>query len=169
MPQTLHTDHFFPPCSSSRRAFIATSARMALGLPLLSLVACERRDEADPAADGGRRWQPLIAFVEKEIPALLERATSTPGVAMALVADKKLLWSGGFGVTDRSSNTPVDDDTIFEFGSVSKTVFAYVVMKACEKGILQLDTPLTKYGVARPIAGDPRLDLMTARHILSHT
>jgi len=154
--------------SSSRRAFISVSGRVAFGLPLLSLAACGRRNEA-AAPDGYGRWQSLIAFVEEEIPALLETGVSTPGVAMAIVADAKLLWSRGFGVKDRTTSGPVDDDTVFEFGSVSKTVFAYVVMKACETGILQLDTPLTKYGAAQFVQGEPRLHLITPRHILSHT
>jgi CubicO group peptidase (beta-lactamase class C family) len=42
-------------------------------------------------------------------------------------------------------------------------------MKLCEKGVLDLDTPLTKYTPDRPIKGDPRLDLITARMVLSHT
>ena len=67
------------------------------------------------------------------------------------------------------TNAPVDSNTVFEFASVSKTVFAYVVMKACEKGILDLDTPLTKYTSDRYLVGDPRLDLITPRHVLSHT
>ena len=87
---------------------------------------------------------------------------------MALVADAKLLWSRGFGVKDRTTNAPVDADTVFEFASVSKTVFAYAVMKACEKGILNLDTPLTKYTSERVLAGDSRLDLITPRLVLSH-
>jgi CubicO group peptidase (beta-lactamase class C family) len=88
---------------------------------------------------------------------------------MALVADARMLWSRGFGVTDRTTNAPVQADTVFEFASISKTVFAYAVMKACEKGLLNLDTPLTKCTAERFLAGDPRLDLMTARHVLSHT
>jgi CubicO group peptidase (beta-lactamase class C family) len=52
---------------------------------------------------------------------------------------------------------------------VSKTVFAYAVMKLCEKGVINLDTPLTKYTSERYLEGDPRLDLITARHVLSHT
>jgi CubicO group peptidase (beta-lactamase class C family) len=71
---------------------------------------------------------------------------------MAIVADAKLLWSRGFGVRDRKTNVPVDDDTVFEFASVSKTAFAYAAMKACEKGILNLDTPLTKYTSERYLA-----------------
>jgi CubicO group peptidase (beta-lactamase class C family) len=155
--------------SSSRRVFMSLSGRIALGLPLLSLGACVRRDPSPAASEGAERWQPLTAYLEKEVPSLLERGLATPAVSMAIVADAKLLWSRGFGVKDRTANVPVDDDTVFEFGSVSKTVFAYVVMKACEKGILNLDTPLTKYTSERYLAGDPRLDLITPRHVLSHT
>lgn len=153
--------------SSSRRAFLSLSSRMAVGFPLVSLAACTRNAERTAATSG--RWQPLIAFLEEEIPSLLERGRTTPGASVALVADAKLLWSRGFGVTDRTTNAAVEDDTVFEFGSISKTVFAYVVLKACENGVLSLDTPLTKYTSDRYLTGDPRVDLITPRHVLSHT
>jgi len=35
--------------------------------------------------------------------------------------------------------------------------------------VMDLDTPLTKYTSRRYLEGDPRLDLITARHVLSHT
>jgi CubicO group peptidase (beta-lactamase class C family) len=44
-----------------------------------------------------------------------------------------------------------------------------MVLKLCEKKVLDLDTPLTRYTKDRFISGDDRLDLITARHILSHT
>ena len=62
----------------------------------------------------------------------------------------------------------MDNDTVFEVASVSKTVFAYAVMNSAN-GILGLDTPLTRYTSDRLLKGDPRLDLITARHVLSHT
>jgi hypothetical protein len=64
--------------------------------------------------------------------------------------------------------TPIDHDTVFEAGSVSQTVFAYAIMKPYETGALDLDTPLTHYTPLRFLEGDPRLDLITARHLLSH-
>ena len=124
---------------------------------------------APAAANNVGRWQSLVTFLEDEIPSLLKRHPATPGVSMAIVADAKLLWSRGFGVRERTTNVPVDDDTVFEFASVSKTAFAYAAMKACEKGILNLDTPLTKYTSERYLVGDPRLDLITPRHVLAHT
>lgn len=52
---------------------------------------------------------------------------------------------------------------------MSKPVFAYAVMKLCEKGVVNLDTPLVNYTRERFLKGDPRLDSITARHVLSHT
>ena len=153
----------------NRRDFLSVGSRAALGWPLLSLAACTRRDPEPATTNGDRPSGSLIAYLEQEIPSLLERSTATPGAAIALVADAQPLWSRGFGVTDRTTNAPVNADTVFEFASISKTVFAYAAMKACEKGLLDLDTPLTKYTTDRFLAGDPRLDLMTPRHVLSHT
>jgi CubicO group peptidase (beta-lactamase class C family) len=92
-----------------------------------------------------------------------------PGVAIALVHDGKLLWRRGFGFKDSVSKETVDNDTVFEAASVSKTVFAYAALKLCEKGVLDLDAPLTKYAPLPFLEGDPRLGLITARHPLSHT
>jgi CubicO group peptidase (beta-lactamase class C family) len=91
------------------------------------------------------------------------------GVSVAVIQDGKLSWREAFGVKDSSRNETVDLDTMFEVASVSKTVFAYAALKLCEKGVISLDTPLTKYSRKPFLEGDPRLELMTARHVLSHT
>lgn len=43
------------------------------------------------------------------------------------------------------------DDTIFEAGSLSKPVFAYAALKLCDRGVLSLDTPLTRYSTIRHV------------------
>jgi len=92
-----------------------------------------------------------------------------PGVTMAVIKDSQVLWRRGFGVRDRATRAPVTDDTAFEAASVSKTVFAYLALNLCEKGILGLDTPLSSYVPYRLLEGDSRLDRITTRHVLSHT
>jgi CubicO group peptidase (beta-lactamase class C family) len=72
-------------------------------------------------------------------------------------------------VTDASTNRPVAAETIFEAASMSKPVFAYAVLKLCEKKVLALDTPLVTYGAPPILEGDPRVKLITARHVLSHS
>jgi CubicO group peptidase (beta-lactamase class C family) len=132
------------------------------------LPSTSRTAELPGGAHDGTTWRTLVPDLEKRIPELLEQ-TNVPGLSIAIVQDAKLVWRRGFGVKDNESKAPVDNDTVFEAGSMSKPVFAYAVMKLCEKGVLELDTPLTKYTSDRFIEDDSRLDLITPRHVLSHT
>jgi CubicO group peptidase (beta-lactamase class C family) len=113
-------------------------------------------------------WDTRIAGLEDSILELLEEH-DVPGLSIAIIRDAKVAWGRGFGVKDSESNEPVDSGTIFEAASMSKPVFAYAVMKLCERGVLGLDTPLTEYTPDRFLEADPRLGRITARHVLSHT
>jgi CubicO group peptidase (beta-lactamase class C family) len=139
-----------------RRAFLA----------LLPLAACSRQPRA-PLAQASAVPADLIAGLETQIPSLMA-AARVPGLSIAIVKNAALVWSRGFGVKKAGANDPVDANTVFEAGSVSKTVFAYAVMTLCEKKILDLDTPLTKYVSERWLL-DPRFNQITARQVLSHT
>jgi CubicO group peptidase (beta-lactamase class C family) len=92
-----------------------------------------------------------------------------PGVSIAVIHDGALVWRRGFGYRDGASKAPVDTATCFEAASMSKPVFAYVALKLCEAGVIGLDTPLSRYAPRPFLIGDPRLELITARHVLSHS
>ena len=94
---------------------------------------------------------------------------SVPGVALAVVNDAQAVWSRGFGFRDQASSLPVNDGTVFEAASMSKPVFAYAVMKLSERGVIKLDQPLSTYTQERFLNGDSWLELISARHVLSHT
>lgn len=121
----------------------------------------------DADATVNSAWAPHSSDLEAQIPNLM-RATNVPGLSLAVFRNGRIVWLRGFGVRDRASGVPVDTGTLFEAASMSKPVFAYVVLKLCEKGTLDLNTPLTHYTQRRPV-DDPRLKLITARHILSHS
>lgn len=137
-----------------RREFLI---RTALGCSLLPLTACSPQPTQEAASDS-----------ERHIAALMEEL-KVPGLSIAIITDAKVHRTYTFGVRNSGSKTPVDSSTVFEVGSMSKPVFAYAVMKLYEKGVVDLDTPLTKYTKRRFVAGDPRLDRITARRVLSHT
>lgn len=155
------------PYSAHRRAFLATSGRAIIGASTYIHFGCRTASkDADTGQNTGLRE--IIADLEQRIPrALADNAV--PGLSIALVRGAQLAWRRGFGVADMASKWPVDAGTIFEAQSMSKPVFAYAVLKLCEMGVLDLDTPLTKYTPERPVSDDPRLDLITPRHVLSHT
>jgi CubicO group peptidase (beta-lactamase class C family) len=106
--------------------------------------------------------------IAQRVPEVM-RERAVPGVAIAIVSDGRLVWQRAFGVKDAATKAPMDEHTVFEAASVSKTVFAYVALKLAERGTLGLDIPLTKYSKTRFVENDPRLDRVTQRHALSHT
>jgi CubicO group peptidase (beta-lactamase class C family) len=151
-----------------RRRFLLEGGRAALGLSMFSQFACSTSTQPKAPPDRSPLPATLIAELEKQVPALMESAR-VPGMAIALLANGRPAWSRSFGVTNVSSNAPVTGDTLFNAASISKTVFAYAVMKLSERGLLDLDKPLTTYTDERWLEDDPRFDQITARHVLSHT
>ena len=92
-----------------------------------------------------------------------------PGLSAALVLDGRVAWSASFGARDEEAGTPVERDTVFEAASLSKPVFAYLVMKLTESGVLDLDRPLHEYLPYGRLEGDRRYRSITARMVLSHS
>lgn len=115
-----------------------------------------------------RTKQSLGETLETEIPKLME-AADIPGLSIALIKDGEIVWSGSFGVRSRETNEPVDENTIFEAASLTKTVTAATALKLVERGLLELDTPLSEYLPYPKLADDERYKKITARHVLTHT
>ena len=110
-----------------------------------------------------------VTRLEQTIPHLMTEA-DIPGLSIAVIRDSKMIWTRGFGVTNAETKARVTDNTVFEAASLTKPVFAYAVLKLVDNGKLDLDTPLVKYLPGRyDVGDDPRLDQITARHVLSHT
>ncbi len=92
-----------------------------------------------------------------------------PGLSIAIVNDARIVYHRALGVTNVETKEKVTDETLFDAGSISKTPFAFLVMKMVEKGILNLDQPLYTYLPYPDIAYDNRYKLITARMVLCHT
>ena len=63
----------------------------------------------------------------------------------------------------------MENSTPIEAASLTKPTFAYIVLKYCEEGLLDLDTPLEEYLPEKYIQNQPKLQYLTAKHVLSHT
>ena len=75
-----------------------------------------------------------------------------------------------FGAANAEEKNPVTDETIFEAASLSKIVTAYAALKLVDEGKLDLDRPLNQYlGNNYDVPNDQRINLITARHVLSHS
>lgn len=90
------------------------------------------------------------------------------GLSIAIINNGKIVYHRALGTGNLDTKTEVNEQSIFEAASLSKPVFAFLVMKMVDKGLLNLDTPLYKYLPYPDIEKDERYKLITARMVLSH-
>jgi len=94
-----------------------------------------------------------------------------PGVSIAFLQDNKILWTHTEGVTDYITNKTIDSDTVFQAASISKPVFATVLMKYQQEHGLDLDADVNelltswKLPAHQWTASSP----VTLRRLLSHS
>lgn len=103
---------------------------------------------------------PLDGFVLERL-----KASNTPGAAVAVVQDGRVVYARGFGVADVETKAPVTPDHLFRIGSTTKMITAAAVLTLVEEGRVALDKPIGTY-----VTGlDPRIASVTLHQLLTHT
>jgi CubicO group peptidase (beta-lactamase class C family) len=139
----------------SRRRWLGGSAALLLG------GCATASTSAAPVASPAAR-----SDADEDV-ARLRRLASVPGMSVASIAGGRTELSG-HGVRRAGTTDAVTEDTIFEAASLSKPVFAYLVMGLEREGVIDLDRPVGEY-LALPNPDDARARTLTARHLLSHS
>ena len=88
--------------------------------------------------------------------------TQSPGMAVLVARDGKIIYQGGFGLADLEKKTPVSAETKFRIGSVSKQFTAAAILRLAEEDKLAVTDPLDKF-----FPGFPKG--VTLHHLLTHT
>lgn len=112
-------------------------------------------------------YEKTIAATRAEI----GKAISGGGASSAAVAisdNGKIVYEEGFAMANRTEGIPVDTNTQFNIGSVSKMFVTMAVLKLCQEGKLDLDQPVTSY-LPEFTMKDERYQQITVRMLLNHT
>ena len=105
---------------------------------------------------------------------LREMATkSIPGLSLAIIENGETILRS-YGIRKTGSLESVDNNTVFEAASLSKPVFALLVLELADEGLIDLDRPIQEYVDADSQYGsnffeDESHRLITPRIVLSHT
>lgn len=68
-----------------------------------------------------------------------------PGVSIAVIQNHKIIWAKGYGFANDSAKTPVTAQTLFQAGSISKSLNAVGVMRLVQQKKLNLDADINNY------------------------
>lgn len=96
----------------------------------------------------------------------LIKSEKIAGVGIGIIRKGRLQWTGYFG--EQALGKPITRQTMFNTGSLAKTVAAETVLRLVAKGKIDLDAPIIDHVKHRDLATDPRYQLLTPRLLLSH-
>jgi CubicO group peptidase (beta-lactamase class C family) len=91
-----------------------------------------------------------------------------PGIAIAVVRNDSVLVAKGYGVRELGRPDKVDENTVFDIASLSKSFTATAAAILVDRGVLHWDDPVRRYlpGLVVPTQG--LTDSATVRDFLSH-
>lgn len=92
---------------------------------------------------------------------------ATPGLALAITDRAGLLATRNYGFANLDAQTPVTDDTLFEFGSIGKSFTAIIMLQLAEAGRLDLHAPVTTYLPWFQVRSG--FEPITLHHLLTHS
>lgn len=59
-----------------------------------------------------------------------------PGMSVSIIKDGELIYAKGFGVREMGKDTPVDENTLYHVGSISKSFTATVMASIVDEGLV---------------------------------
>ena len=92
------------------------------------------------ATDHAAKLQPFDKLVSEAI-----AAWHVPGVAIAVIADGKVVHAKGYGMRDVENGLPMTADTLLPIGSSTKAFTTFAIGTLVDEGKVEWDEPVGKY------------------------
>jgi len=89
----------------------------------------------------------------------------TPGCALAVVKDGKIIYKKGYGLANLELYTPITPQSVFYIGSVSKQFVTMCIILLAKQKKLSFDDDIRSYVPELPDYGFS----ITVRHLIHHT
>ena len=165
-----------PAVAISRRRLISRAVAAASALTLASVPravhpVAAQTPVATPAApipntvasDASPRFRAVADALLAAMP-----ANGTPGAALGILADG-VEEHATFGVDSIDARQPVTAETLFQIGSITKTLTGTAIMRLVEDVALDLDATVRTYLPDFELAEEDVAARVTVRHLLTHT
>jgi len=104
-----------------------------------------------------------LAHLEKMLDRIREEL-KIPAMSVAIVKDQRVVWAKGLGYADLENKIPATEHTSYHLASLTKTYASTLLMQLVQEGKVNLDDPVSKYGIALDSPG-----VIRVRHLFSHT
>src|SRR6478735_11406416 len=90
--------------------------------------------------------QSIPDSISRKIDSLFKQLnTSTPGSAVGIIRNDRLIFAKGYGMANLEYGIPIDPETVFHMASISKQFTGYAILVLAKQGKLSLDDDVRKY------------------------
>lgn len=107
-----------------------------------------------------QHWQDRLA--------VLAEKHGVVGASLAIAHGRELL-EAATGVLNTRTAQPATPESVFQIGSITKVWTATLVMQLVDDGLLDLDSPITRYLSDFAVRDAELTQQVTPRHLLAHT
>jgi CubicO group peptidase (beta-lactamase class C family) len=128
-----------------------------VGAVLLAALVCVFLIAAVSARAPQRPWAAQIDAVFQPL-----HGKSSPGCAVGVYKDGRLVFDRGYGMADLEHDEPIDADSVFYVGSVAKQFTAFTAVLAIQQGRLSPEDSVRKFLPELPAYADA----ITIRHLI---
>ena len=102
--------------------------------------------------------------------AQVQQQFSVAGLGLVIVDGRNTLHQACLGLANREEQIPVDDDTVFRVGSITKTFTSLAVLRLVEQGKISLKDPVSKHVGKTPYVNTYYSSTpIRIAHLLEHT
>ncbi len=134
---------------------------MFIVIPILMLLTgfttCKKQVVTDPVSAAS------IGEFETKLDNL-RRLSDIPGMVAGIVKDGQVIWTKSYGYENVAQQKVVTNTTIFHLASLTKTFASTVIIKLVGENKIDLNAPVSNYGVNLSENGTVRVI-----HLLTHT
>ncbi len=114
----------------------------------------------------------VARIIDGRAPQLMT-AHNVPGLSILVTLSDGSTIERALGVANVSTGAPMTTESVFQLMSISKPVTAFGVLRLAERGVLDLDAPVSTYLRSWTLPHDRRnghdFEQVTLRRLLSHT
>jgi len=105
---------------------------------------------------------------------VLRQELKIPAMSAVIAKNQEIVWVNGFGYADLENKIGSTADTPYMLASLTKTFASTIILQLVEQGKINLEDPISKYGINLDRAREYKMDVWSedsikVKHLLSHT
>ncbi len=124
---------------------------------------CKLERKADPALGAKELLASLDALINDGL-----KKFDVPGMALAVVKGKEVIYARGFGQRDVEKNLPVTADTLFAIGSSTKAFTTFTLGTLVDEGKVEWDKPVRNYIPWLKLYDPSATERLSVRDLVTH-